>query len=136
LNKSLIALGSNLGNRNQFIESAIQKISEISGTTILKKSRIIETKALEFIDQDDFLNCIILVKTSLNEFALLENLQDIEKLLGRILRFEKGPREIDLDILSFNSLQLLSATLTLPHPAIYTRPFLKQLLLEIEEWKF
>jgi 2-amino-4-hydroxy-6-hydroxymethyldihydropteridine diphosphokinase len=136
LNKSLIALGSNLGDRNQFIESAIQKISELGETAILKKSRIIETKALEFIDQDDFLNSIILVETSLDEFALLESLQQIEKLLGRILRFEKGPREIDLDILSFNSLNLYSTNLTLPHPAIYTRPFLKQLLLEIDEWNF
>lgn len=125
-----------MGDRKHFIESAIQKISELPDTTILKKSRIIETKALEFTDQDDFLNCIILVETSNDEFALLENLQNIEKLLGRILRFEKGPREIDLDILSFNSLNLNSTNLTLPHPAIHTRPFLKQLLLEIDEWNF
>lgn len=98
---------------------------------IISKSRILETKALEITDQPDFLNCILLIETNLSPLALLDQLQLIESKLGRIKRYDKGPREIDLDILTYDELVIANDRLTLPHHSIETRPFIKELMNEL-----
>jgi len=128
--KSLISIGSNLGERQTYIESAIQEIEKIP-SRILAKSKILETKALDVTDQPDFLNCIIAIETTLEPLILLETLQQIERNLGRIKRFDKGPREIDLDILTYDNLVMANDKLTLPHHSIQTRPFIKELMSEL-----
>ena len=127
---SLISIGSNLGERQKYIESAIEEIKKIP-TQILAMSKILETKALDVTDQPDFLNCIIAIETTLEPLLLLEKLQQIERNLGRIKRFEKGPREIDLDILTYDELVMADDKLTLPHHSIKTRPFIKELMSEL-----
>ncbi len=126
--KSLISIGSNLGNRLQYIESAILEIEKIP-IRILAKSSILETKALDVIDQPNFLNCIVEVETNLEPLELLGVLQLIESKLGRIKRYDKGPREIDLDILTYDELVITNERLTLPHHSIESRPFIKEILL-------
>ena len=128
--KSLISIGSNLGERQKYIESAIEEIKKIP-TQILAMSKILETKALDVTDQPDFLNCIIAIETTLEPLLLLEKLQQIERNLGRIKRFEKGPREIDLDILTYDELVMADDKLALPHHSIKTRPFIKELMSEL-----
>lgn len=128
--KSLISIGSNLGERQKYIESAIEEIEKIP-CRILAKSKILETKALDVTDQPDFLNCIIEIETTLEPLILLEKLQQIEIKLGRIKRYNKGPREIDLDILTYNDLVMANDKLTLPHHSIQTRPFIKELMSEL-----
>ena len=126
--KSLISIGSNLGNRLQYIESAILEIEKIP-IRILAKSSILETKALDVIDQPNFLNCIVEVETNLEPLELLGVLQLIESKLGRIKRYDKGTREIDLDILTYDELVITNERLTLPHHSIESRPFIKEILL-------
>jgi 2-amino-4-hydroxy-6-hydroxymethyldihydropteridine diphosphokinase len=128
--KSLISIGSNLGDRLQYIQQSIREIESIP-TKIIAKSRILETKALEITDQPDFLNCILLIETNLSPLALLDQLQLIESKLGRIKRYDKGPREIDLDILTYDELVITNERLTLPHHSIETRPFIKELMNEL-----
>lgn len=128
---SNISIGSNLGNRYKFIESAIEEIRKIP-SKILKSSKILETKALDFTNQPDFLNCIIQIETDLTALELLDSLQSIEKRLGRVKRFDKGPREIDLDILTFDQEVVNESRLTIPHHSVQTRPFIKELLIDIE----
>ncbi|MBK8396455.1 MAG: 2-amino-4-hydroxy-6-hydroxymethyldihydropteridine diphosphokinase [Leptospiraceae bacterium] len=123
----LISIGSNLGDRLKYIELAIMEIKNIP-TLILGKSNIIETKALEVLDQPDFLNCVIKIETTLEPIQLLDTLQQIERTIGRIKRFNKGPREIDLDILSYGNLVLSTERLNLPHHSIQSRPFIKELI--------
>ncbi|MBP7282034.1 MAG: 2-amino-4-hydroxy-6-hydroxymethyldihydropteridine diphosphokinase [Leptospiraceae bacterium] len=128
IHKSLISIGSNLGDRLQYIERAILEIQKIPAR-ILAKSNILETKALDVVDQPDFLNCIVEIETNLEPLELLDSLQLIESKLGRIKRYDKGPREIDLDILTYDELVIANERLTLPHHSIETRPFIKEILL-------
>ncbi len=131
LHKSFISIGSNLGDRLQYIETSITEIQTLASTRLIAKSPILETKALDVTDQPDFLNCIIEIETNLTPLMLLEQLQQIEIRLGRIKRYDKGPREIDLDILTYDDLVTANERLTLPHHSITTRPFIKELIREL-----
>ncbi len=130
MNKVILSLGSNLGDRKKKLELVEKYLSE-QKINIISKTKILETKALEVTDQPDFLNQLILIQTNLEPIELLDILQEIEKKIGRIFRYEKGPREIDIDILTFNNLTLNHKRLVLPHHSIKTRPFIKELLSEI-----
>ena len=105
---------------------------QIKSVNIKKASCIIDNKALLYTEQPDFLNQVIEIETSLSPYELLKELQKIEKNLGRKKRVRYGPREIDLDILSCEKICLNEKDLVLPHPALKTRPYLKQLLEDIK----
>lgn len=127
----MISIGSNLGNRLLYINQAIKSIENIP-SKIISQSRILETKALEITNQPDFLNCIILIETALPPLDLLNILQQIETKIGRVKRYDKGPREIDLDILNYDDLLMDNERLTLPHHSIITRPFIKELMNDLK----
>lgn len=133
--KSLVylSLGSNLGDRAQYIEKAKIKVSSHPNIQILKESIVLETKALDFTDQPDFLNQILVISTDLNPLHLLDFLQSIENELGRVRDIPKGPRTIDIDILSYDNLQMNHPRLQLPHHSIQTRPFIQELLNNIKK---
>lgn len=128
---SVIALGSNLGNRARYLQEARKEISRLPDCVILRESDILETEALEVVDQPPFLNQVLAIQIRLFPLELLDALQRIESKLGRVHRYDKGPREIDLDILLFDEMELDTARLTIPHPAIWTRPFVSELLNNI-----
>lgn len=131
LHKSLLSIGSNIGNRVRFIKTSLLEI-EKNSVHIVKRSRILETKPIGVINQPDFLNCVVLIETTLTPIELLDTLQQIEMDLGRVKRFDKGPREIDLDILTYDELVMNTDRLTLPHHSIQTRPFIKELLEDLK----
>lgn len=129
---SWISLGSNLGDRNNFLKKALSEFSNNHKICIQKVSSFKETEALEFTDQPKFLNAIAKIKTTLSPVELLDYLKNLEVKLGRKKSFPKGPREIDLDILYHSGAkELYSENLILPHPAIHTRPFIRELLEEM-----
>lgn len=132
-NISHLSIGSNFGDRKLFIQKAIDYLKNDNLIQILKISNIFETDPLEVLEQDKFLNLIIKINTNYSPFELLTELQSIEEKIGRIRRFNKGPREIDLDILTYNYLKISSENLTLPHPALFSRPFIKEILESISE---
>lgn len=129
--KVMISIGSNLGNRLLYINQAIKSIENIP-SKIISQSRILETKALEITNQPDFLNCILFIETALPPLDLLNILQQIETKIGRVKRYDKGPREIDLDILNYDDLVMDNERLTLPHHSIITRPFIKELMNDLK----
>lgn len=126
-----IGLGSNLGNRESFLALAVKKIAEAAGRVIAESS-VLETKAVDFTDQPDFLNQIVKIETGLAPLQLLDALKRIETELGRSKTFPKGPREIDLDILLYNDIILNSEKLVIPHPQIVHRDFIMQHLIELD----
>ncbi|MCB1159952.1 MAG: 2-amino-4-hydroxy-6-hydroxymethyldihydropteridine diphosphokinase [Leptospiraceae bacterium] len=130
---AFISIGSNMGDRNQYIRLSLCNIKVLPQTHLLKVSRIMETKALEVVEQPDFLNCIAKIQTSLEPLELLKELQKMEVEIGRIRRYDKGPREIDLDILSYGRCKIEEAILKIPHHSLYTRPFIRELLEEMGE---
>ena len=115
---SFIAFGSNMGNREHFIEQALLELSLHPEIIILKQSSIFETEALEVTSQPDFLNGIVKIRTSLLPLDLLITLQGIELKTGRIKRYDKGPREIDLDILTYENYIMDSEYLKIPHHSL------------------
>jgi 2-amino-4-hydroxy-6-hydroxymethyldihydropteridine diphosphokinase len=131
MNQVYISLGSNLGNKSSNIHQAIHRISILEKTHIVKQSMLLKTEPLEVVNQPDFVNAVILVQTEYNPFELLKILQDIEHKMGRVFRYTKGPREIDLDILLFNDEVIHTETLVVPHHSVYTRPFVSQLLASL-----
>jgi 2-amino-4-hydroxy-6-hydroxymethyldihydropteridine diphosphokinase len=127
-----IGIGSNAGNKIENIKSAIDLISRFEDCKVEKVSSIYETLPFGDIKQDNFLNAVIKITTSLNPQELFVELKRIEKKLGRIAREKWGPREIDLDILFFNDLIFSDEIITLPHKGIIYRDFVLVPLIEIE----
>ncbi len=128
-----ISLGSNLGDRENAIEQAIIKIAQYA--ILMAQSETIETEAIGFV-APPFLNKVVTISTALTPIALLDFLQNIEKQLGRSHKStiingkpQYQSRVIDLDILTYDNVTVATERLTLPHPQIITRPFVKRLML-------
>lgn len=126
---SYLSLGSNLGDRETNIASALKMLGQ--ETQILKVSSLYETEPVGYKDQPWFLNCVCAVETELSPQALLKFAKAIERNLGweRTIRF--GPRAIDIDILFYDGLILDSSDLVIPHPRLAERAFVLVPLKEI-----
>ncbi len=125
-----IALGSNKGNKLQYLQSAVNAIFKKVGA-VRKISKVYKTPALGF-EGDDFFNACIKVETELKPKKLLKELKRIEKDLGRSSKTANGyeSREIDLDILFYDVEILNDDALVIPHPEIQNRKFVLQPLLD------
>jgi 2-amino-4-hydroxy-6-hydroxymethyldihydropteridine diphosphokinase len=133
-----IGLGSNLGDRQHVISSAIDALGNLPGTTLSAVSPIIETSPVGPQDQPDYLNAVAVVRTTLTPRQLLDELLAIERRLGRD-RSEPtrwGPRRIDLDLLLHGDTVIDEPGLTLPHPHMHERHFVLEPLAAVlpEAW--
>jgi 2-amino-4-hydroxy-6-hydroxymethyldihydropteridine diphosphokinase len=126
--KALLSLGSNLGEREQYLCRARTAIA--SRHRIVRQSRELNNAALIVTEQPDFLNQIVEIETTDSPEGLLLFLKEIERDLGRMHRERYGPREIDLDILIFEDVQMQTDFLRLPHPGLIDREYLHVLLAE------
>ena len=126
-----IALGSNLGERQYNIGSAIRNIRLLINTRVTKVSKMIQTPAQGGPQQCPYLNCVIEIQTTLSPHQLLKRLQKIEVDLGRIRTIKNGPRTIDLDILLYGDTKIQEDSLCIPHPRILERKFVMEPLKEI-----
>ena len=130
LHKSFILLGSNQGQRKQFLQKAIEQLKDRCGT-ITNESSIYETAAWGQTQQAAFLNKVIVLQTQRTADELMKTLLQIEQELGRIRTEKYGPRTIDLDILFYDDIIYHSSIVTLPHPAIQDRRFVLIPLAEL-----
>jgi len=126
-----IALGSNLGNREQNLATAIDHLRQHG--TVTATSTFFDTAPIGYVDQPRFLNAAVLLDTQLSPQALLQALLAIELQMGRDRShgIDKGPRHIDLDLLLYGDAVLTTPTLTLPHPAMHERTFVLRPLVQI-----
>ena len=129
--KAYIALGSNIGDKNQYIETAIEKIDELVSTKVTKKSELLVTEPWGNTDQEEFLNGVIEVETYLSPKELMAHLLRIEKELDRKREIKWGPRTIDLDIVLYDELVSSDSFVVLPHPLMHLREFVLKPLCEI-----
>ncbi len=132
--RALIALGSNIGDRDANIRFALQQIAALPGTTILTESSPLNTAAVGGPDhQPDFLNAAACLSTPLDPEDLLSALLKIERSMGRTRQsgMRNEPRIIDLDILLFDDLVISSALLSIPHPRMHERLFVLRPLAQI-----
>lgn len=129
--KVLIALGSNMGDRKANIEKAIELMRD-RGINIQKVASMYETSPVGYTDQDWFVNTVVSGETDFTPEALLEVLQRIESELLRVRQIHWGPRTIDLDILFYDDISMVTEKLIIPHPRIKERAFVLIPLLELE----
>ncbi|WP_051624173.1 2-amino-4-hydroxy-6-hydroxymethyldihydropteridine diphosphokinase [Clostridium akagii] len=129
-----VGIGSNMGSREENIHSAIEKIG-IATSTVPKVSKLYETKPVGYIEQEDFLNCVIEIKTLFKPEELLVELLGIEGQLKRERTIKWGPRTIDLDVLLFDDEIVSQENLIVPHPRMHERLFVLQPLCDLAPYK-
>lgn len=124
---AVIALGSNLGDREQALRDAVKAIHALPGVVVTGASDIVESPALRLdgVDKDapSYLNAVITVRSSITPEQLLDGLNAIEDDLGRVRGERWGDRIIDLDIITAAGRRQQSERLTLPHPRAWQRAF-------------
>lgn len=130
-----ISFGSNIGDREFYINEAVSSIRSVGLISEVKLSRMLSTKALlksgspKSWDRD-FLNCVLIGNTSLGPHSLLEELLRIERRVGGLKRSWE-PRKLDIDILLYGDLCFSASKLTVPHPELRNRQFLVELIREV-----
>ncbi|KAI1119394.1 Dihydropteroate synthase [Nemania sp. NC0429] len=125
-----IALGSNLGDRVAMIEQACREM-DVRGIKVKRTSSLWETEPMYVLDQDRFVNGACEVETELDPIPLLDALQDIENTMGRRKLIDKGPRNIDLDILLYENETVSHPRLQIPHSLMAEREFVLRPLSEL-----
>ena len=128
---SYIALGSNINNPSMQVDKAVDLIRSIPESKIVAISSKHVTKPYGYLQQNDFINSVLQLRTSLTAFDLLIYLQQIENKMGRVRSFTWGPRVIDLDILLYADQVISTASLKIPHPEMHKRSFVLAPLSEI-----
>jgi 2-amino-4-hydroxy-6-hydroxymethyldihydropteridine diphosphokinase len=126
-----LALGSNLGDRAGYLQAARAALPE-AGILVVRASRVDETEPIGIRDQPQFLNQVLEVETSLEPRPMLDTLKRIEHELGRTAGERWGPREIDIDILRYDGRVVDEPGLHIPHVELQNRPFLLDLLQDID----
>ena len=119
-----LALGSNIENRKQHIETAITFLHEKVYDMIV--APLYETKPRYFENQQNFLNTVLRGFTDLEPRELLQFTKTVQQKVGRVERFRNGPREIDIDILFYDHAVYKDAELEIPHPRLQERDFVLQ----------
>ena len=135
-NKVYLSLGSNIGNRQEYIESAIELVVKTEGIKILKKSRLYETSPVGYVEQDLFLNAVIKIETDFSEREILKIINKIENELDRKREIRWGPRTIDIDILIFSDKKINETDLIIPHKEMLNRLFVLVPLIEIYDGEY
>lgn len=124
---AVIALGSNLGDREENLRAAVRDIAALDGVTVTAVSGIVQSHAVKPAGTDatapDYFNAVMLVQSALHPEALLGELNRIEAEHGRVRAERWGDRTLDLDIIAFAGLERETDDLTLPHPRAWERAF-------------
>jgi 2-amino-4-hydroxy-6-hydroxymethyldihydropteridine diphosphokinase len=126
-----IGIGSNLGDRENFLEQAIFELTRLDSTIVKQYSSIYETEPVGIKEQPKFLNMVAELDTALSPAVLLQRLKQIETAIGRTQSQHWGPREIDLDMLYYDNEIFHDDKLHLPHPEIPNRRFILVPMKEI-----
>lgn len=130
---AFIGVGSNLGEKLDNCMMGIAALTSNGHSRLLDRSKIYKTEPVDFLDQDWFVNCVIRIETSLSPLRLLDVLQDIQKMAGRIkdkIRF--GPRILDMDIVFYDESVIQKKSLIIPHPRMHLRRFVLKPLCDID----
>lgn len=133
--KVLLALGSNLGEREKNLEQALAASAELPGTQLLARSPLVETVPVGGpAGQGAYLNAAALASTVLSPQELLQKLLGIEAELGRVRNRRWDSRRIDLDILLYDDLVLAAPEMSIPHPRLVQRRFVLEPAAKIAPW--
>ena len=126
----MLALGTNIEPREQYLKDALAKIVD-NNLKIILESSVYETPAWGGVADQNFLNMCIEVETELEAYELLDTIQKIELELGRVRKEHWGNRTIDIDIITFDDLVFNDERLIVPHKFIHDRNFVLAPLVEM-----
>lgn len=132
-NIAYLSIGSNMGNRLETFQSAIQLLDSEQEISVLDSSSIYETDPVGYTNQACFLNAVLKISTSFKPEELLQVCLRIEAELGRKREIHWGPRTLDLDILLYNQENIETESLIVPHPRMFERAFVMIPLMELED---
>ena len=124
-----LGLGGNLGTPKETFEKALHLMSDF--VIIEKISSLYKSSPFGYTDQPPFINAAVQIQTESPPIELLSQLQIIEKKLGKKVIHKNGPRIIDIDLLVYKELTIISENLTLPHPGILDRDFVLLPMLDL-----
>ena len=127
-----VALGSNLGDRDDHLRAAREALARLPLTRVVAASQIEETAPLGDLPQPPYLNQMVLLETSLEPRQLLAACQMIERTRGRERTERWGPRTLDLDIVQFGRRRIADPDLVIPHPELPNRDFWQRELSELK----
>ena len=133
-----IGLGSNIGDSTTIIEQALSALDNVTQCSLRGRSSLYRSAALGDIPQDDYINAVARIDTSLEPMALLLELQAIEQAYYRRRDQEQrwAPRTLDLDIILFGNRNIADSHLTVPHPGLAERRFVLEPMFEIDGDRF
>lgn len=120
---AFLGLGTNIGNRKENLDRAVEALGRLPKTTVAAVSSIYETEPWGYTEQADFLNLCVRIETELSPHALLGACLGIEAAFGRERPFPNAPRILDIDVLLYEDAVLSEDELTLPHPRMNERGF-------------
>lgn len=130
-NRVYLSIGSNMGDKEMYLENAVKALREDSDMKEVRTSGWLVTKPYGGVEQDDFLNGAVELKTLLSPYELLDRLHEIESRAGRERTLRWGPRTLDLDILFYENDRVDTAELTIPHIDMQNRRFVLEPLCEL-----
>jgi 2-amino-4-hydroxy-6-hydroxymethyldihydropteridine diphosphokinase len=125
-----LGLGTNLGDRAGNLRNALARLRQIAEVEAV--SRVYESEPVGYLEQSDFWNLAVRVRTKCEPQELFLRVKQIERELGRSESFRNAPRLIDIDILTYDQLVLRSPELSIPHPRLHERSFVLLPLAELD----
>lgn len=131
-----LCLGSNQGDRIGFIQQAASLINMNDGISVVSTSSFYESEPWKMESNNWFVNAVMQINTELDSYELLVALQLIEKQLGRSAKSQNGEysdRNIDIDIIFYETQQINDEDLKIPHPHFHKRAFMMVPMLEIAQ---
>jgi 2-amino-4-hydroxy-6-hydroxymethyldihydropteridine diphosphokinase len=131
MSKAFVGIGSNLGDREAHVKSALELLAAEQGIDVVAVSELRETDPVGPVEQGRFVNGAVLLETELSPRELLGRLLTIEGRLGRVRNERFGPRTIDLDLLVYGDAVVDEPGLTVPHPRLHERRFALEPLADL-----
>lgn len=129
--EAYLSIGSNIGDKEENLNRAIDMINSVKGVEVEKVSSFLVTEPWGYLDQEEFVNAALKIKTIFSPQELMRTLLNIEKEMKRERIVKWGPRIIDLDIIFYDDLVLDEELVTVPHPRMEEREFVLKPLGEI-----
>ncbi len=121
--RAYLAFGSNLGERREHLQRALDALCTATGVAVAAVSGVYETDPVGGPDQDPYLNAVVAIDTTLDPWELLRLAHDLEEAAQRVRSVRWGPRTLDVDVLLYEGVEMHDEELTIPHPRLWERAF-------------
>jgi 2-amino-4-hydroxy-6-hydroxymethyldihydropteridine diphosphokinase len=131
MTRAYLAIGSNLGDRLAYLQSAVDGLASMPGIRLVAVSGVYETEPVGGPEQPEYLNAVVAVETELPARALLERAQELEAAARRVRAERWGPRTLDVDVLLVGDLAVDEPDLVVPHPRMWERDFVLAPLADV-----